>query len=148
MPARTAALLGPVLHTVTPRDLGQVKHLARLGLHDRLAGQVAPAALAYLDRMQHRPIGILAALEMMTLVAALPAPLAPRRATQTALLVRRLLGIAVRRRGLGGVLRGLVTPRAQLLHQRLELGDPHRLLGDQRVALSQQPLKLAIGRAG
>jgi hypothetical protein len=72
---------------------------------------------------------------MMTLVAALPTPLAIRLATQTALLVRGLLGIPVRRRGLGGVARVLVKPRAQLLHQRLELGDPHRLLGDQRVAL-------------
>jgi hypothetical protein len=42
----------------------------------------------------------------------------------------------------------VVKPHAQLLHQRLELGDPHRLLGNQRVALGQQAVKLGIGRAG
>jgi len=41
-------------------------------------------------------------------------------------------------------MRVLIKPRAQLCDQRLELGDPLALLGNQRIALSQSALQLDI----
>ena len=101
MPALAAALLDPMLNTVQPRHLRQIEHLARLGLHDRLIGQITPAALTTLDRMHNRPIRLLATLKMTTTMPRLTAGLAPRLPSQAPLLVRRLLRIAIRRRRLG-----------------------------------------------
>jgi hypothetical protein len=90
--------------------------------------------------MQHRPVGLLASLQMMAAMPGLASRLAARAAPQTALLLlgRRLV-IPVRRRRLGGVPRVLIDPCAQLGDQRLKRGDPRRLLDD-------QPLELGIRR--
>ena len=87
MPALAAALLDPVLDALKRGHLGQIEHLPRLRLHDRRLGQIAPAALAALHPMQHRPIGILATLQMMTLMPGLTARLATRPTPQTAAFV-------------------------------------------------------------
>ena len=136
MPTLAAALLDPVLHAVKPRHLRQVEHLPRPRLHDRRIRQISRAALAPLDRVQHRPIGILAALQMMTAMPGLAARLATRTTPQAPLLlVRRRLRVPIRRRRLGRVPRVLIQLRAQLRDQRLKLGDPRRLLGYQRLEL-------------
>jgi hypothetical protein len=147
MPALTAALVDPMLDTVKSWHLRQIEHLPRLGLHDRRIEQVPPAALAPLDRMKDRPVGILAALKMMPVMPGLAARLASRAAPQTTVLVRRRLRVPVRRRRPGGVARVLIKPRPQRRDHRLKLGDPRRLVSEQRIALDQQTLELGISRA-
>jgi hypothetical protein len=103
MVALAAALLDPVLHALKLRHLGQIEHLPRLRLHDRRLRQIPAATLAALHRMQDRPVGILATLEMMTLMPGLAARLAARAASEAAILLHRRLGVPVRRRRLGRI---------------------------------------------
>ena len=91
---RAEALLDPVLHAAKPRQLGQIQHLARVRIHDRLPRQVAPRT--HSQRSSGCTIvivGNLTTLQMMTRMPRLTARLATRPPPQTALLslLHRLL---------------------------------------------------------
>jgi hypothetical protein len=134
-----------MLHTVQPRHLRQIEHLARLRLHDRRPRQITAAPLAALRNMKQRHIRILPTLQMMTTVTLLAARLAPRPAAQRPIL-RRRLGIPIRGRRLGRVARVLTQPRPQLLDHPILLADPRAQRLDQRRLLIDQSVELVIAQ--
>jgi hypothetical protein len=139
-----------VRDTLKPRQLRQIEHLARLRLHDRRLSHIPPTAIAHLNPVQHRPIGILATLEMMTLMPRLTARLATRPTTQTPDPIHSRLRVPIRRRRPRRVPRVLIELGTQLRDDYLQLRDPgglrsHQLLelgirrGDETSVASSMP---------